>query len=62
MPREPEVHPERQGRPAFSIVADTERRVGLVVPSSLPLAYMSSVLMTYEGTVVVRDGSIIYRS
>ena len=64
MPREPEVHLERQGRPAVPIAADTERRIGLVVTSSssVSLAYLSSVILTYEGEVLTQDGSILYRS
>ncbi len=64
MPREPEVHPERQGRPNVPIAADMERRIGLVVTSSssLSLAYLSSVIMTYEGVVVTNQGKIVYRS
>ena len=62
MPREPEVHPERQGRPAVPIAADTERRIGLVVTSSFPSAYLSSIIICYEDTVVLNNGSIVYRS
>ena len=64
MPREPEVHAERQGRPAVPIAADAERRIGLVVTSSssLSLAYLASVIMTYEGVVVTNQGKIVYRS
>ena len=64
MPKEPEVHPERQGRPDTRIVADEERRIGLVVTSnsSLPLGYLASVIICYEDTVVTNGGSIVYRS
>lgn len=64
MPREPEVHPERQGRPAVPIAADMERRIGLVVTSSssLSLAYLASVILTIEGEVLTQDNSILYRS
>ena len=64
MPREPEVHVERQGRPAVPIAADMERRIGLVVTSSsgLSLAYLSSVILTIEGEVLTQGNSILYRS
>ncbi len=64
MPKEPEVHPERQGRPAVPIAADMERRIGLVVTSSssLSLAYLSSVIMTYGGEVLTHNGSVVYKT
>lgn len=60
----PEFYAERQGRPDVKVVADSERRIGLVVTSSssVSLAYLSSVIICYEDRVVLNSGSIVYRS
>ena len=58
-----EFYAERQGRPASAMVLDMETHVSPVISSSsISLVYLSSVIITYEDTVVSNEGSIVYRS
>ncbi len=58
-----EFYEEKQGRPASRMALDMESRKSPVVSTSaISLAYLSSVIMTYEGTVVINQGKIVYRS
>ena len=58
-----EFYEERQGRPASKVAVDMEsHRPPVVTGSAISLGYLSSVILTYEDTVVVRDGDILYRS
>ncbi len=58
-----EFYEERQGRPGSKKSVDMESNKSAVVSSSsISLAYLSSVIMTYEGVVVTNRGKIVYRS
>ena len=58
-----EFYAERQGRPDSRVALDMESHKTVVVSSSsLSLAYLSSVIITYEDTVVSHKGSVVYRS
>ena len=58
-----EFYEEKQGRPASKMTVDMEsRRPPVVSGSAISLGYLSSVILTYEDTVVVMDGDILYRS
>ena len=61
--RNPEIYVEKQGRPASNVALDMDRRKNVVSSSSsISLAYLSSVIITFEDTIVLRDGDIVYRS
>lgn len=58
-----EFYEERQGRPASKMALDMEsHKPPVVFGSAISLAYLSSVIITFEDTVVLRDGAIVYRS
>ncbi len=63
MPKFTEHYEELQGRPASKRTLDMDSRETVLVPgTSVSMEYLSSVIMTYEGVVVVNEGKIVYRS
>ena len=58
-----EFYNERQGRPASDVAIDMEKRQAIVVTSggAITIASLDSLILTYEGESLTKDGSILYK-
>ena len=59
-----EFYNERQGRPASDVTMDMEKRQAVVVSTggAITLDSLDSIIFSYGGEIVTKDGSILYRS
>ena len=58
-----EFYNERQGRPASDVTMDMEKRQAIVLPSggAITIASLDSLILTYDGESLTKDGSLLYK-